>query len=80
MTMKSTNNLSNQDALVFENEGILNSVYKEEINRNFFHSRTNSIFGIKQKVKSKRYSTEILLPAVLKFTFCLILILTIFNL
>ena len=77
--MKPTNNFSNQQLFVFENEGILSSVYKEEINRNFFHSRTNSIFGIKQKVKSKRYSTEILLPAVLKFTFCLILILTILN-
>ena len=77
--MKPTNNLSNQEAFVFENEGILSSVYKEEINRNFFHPRASSIFGIKQKVKSKRYSTEILLPAVLKFTFCLILILTILN-
>jgi len=77
--MKPTNNFSNQEPFVFENEGILSSVYKEEINRNFFQSRASSIFGIKQKIKSKRYSSEILLTAVLKFVICLILVVTMLN-
>ena len=46
----SCNNLS-----FFYNEGLLSSSYKEETKNNFFNSNPKSIFGIKQRIKSKQY-------------------------
>ncbi len=36
-------------------EGLLNSNYKSVVKCNMKHSNSNSIFGIKQRVKSRQY-------------------------
>ena len=36
-------------------EGLLNSTYKSVVKCNMKHSKSNSIFGIKQRVKSRQY-------------------------
>ena len=60
---------------VFNNDGILTSTYKEEINENFFHSNPKSLFGIKQKVKSKQFNAFCSVNAILKLSvFAVILI------
>ena len=50
----------------FNYEGILNSNYKEETVHNFFHSNSKSIFGIKQRIKSKLYQSNLGIDVVLK--------------
>ena len=37
-------------------EGILNSSYKQVAKQNFFNSNPRSVYGIKQRVKSKQYN------------------------
>jgi hypothetical protein len=53
---------------IFNNEGILSSSYKEEINENFFNSNPKSVFGIKQRVKSKQYRATYGISAILKLS------------
>ena len=36
-------------------EGLLNSTYKSVVKCNMKHSGSNSIFGIKQRIKSRQY-------------------------
>ena len=55
-------------AFVFNNEGILSSAYKNEIRENFFNSNPRSIFGIKQRVKSGLYTTNLGVETLLKFS------------
>jgi hypothetical protein len=51
---------------ICKNEGILNSAYKRRTQRNFFNSHPKSIFGIKQRVKSKRYQITSSIDTALK--------------
>lgn len=53
---------------IFKNEGILNSVYKRRTQQNFFHSHPKSIFGIKQRIKSKRYRITSSIDTILKIS------------
>ena len=55
-------------SFIFKNEGLLISNYKEETSKNFFHSNTNSIFGIKQIVKSRQYQFTSHIDTLLKLS------------
>jgi len=57
-----------REAFVFKNEGLLTSNYKEEIQDNFFHSNPNSVFGIKQRIKSNQYQYLPSIDAILKLS------------
>lgn len=62
---------------VFLNEGLLNSNYKKETNENFFHSNPKSIFGIKQRIKSKQYQFTSSIETILKLSvFVIVLAIT----
>jgi hypothetical protein len=56
------------EPFVFKNEGLLTSNYKEEIQDNFFNSKPNSVFGIKQKIKSSQYQYSPSVDAILKLS------------
>ncbi len=53
---------------IFNNEGLLNSNYKEETKENFFHSNPKSIFGIKQSVKHRQYQFTSNIATILKLS------------
>lgn len=57
-----------REAFVFNNEGLLTSNYKEEIHNNFFHSNPNSVFGIKQRIKSNQYQYLPSIEVILKLS------------
>ena len=55
-------------------EGFLNSSYKNVAKQNFFNSNPRSVFGIKQRLKSKRYSFSCNAETILKLSvFALVL-------
>jgi outer membrane receptor for Fe3+-dicitrate len=56
------------EPFIFKNEGLLTSNYKEEIQDNFFNSKPNSVFGIKQKIKSSQYQYSPSVDAILKLS------------
>ncbi len=58
----------NKPAFKFKNEGLLNSNYKQEINGNFFNHCPKSVFGIKQRVKGKRYQITSSIETILKLS------------
>ena len=49
-------------------EGLLNSNYKSVINYNLHHTDSSSIFGIKQRIKSRRYHLTSSIDTVLKLS------------
>lgn len=53
---------------VFVNEGILSSAYKNETQENFFNSNPSSIFGVKQRVKSRLYTSNLGVETFIKFS------------
>ena len=55
-------------SLVFKNEGLLSSAYKQETSDNFFQSNPQSIFGIKQRIKSMQYQSTSNVAAVVKLS------------
>ncbi|MEZ4797384.1 MAG: hypothetical protein R2785_09450 [Flavobacteriaceae bacterium] len=64
---------------VFKNEGILTSSYKQEIQNNFFYSKPTSIFGIKQRIKSKQYQYSPSIDAILKLCIFTIVIVALLS-
>jgi hypothetical protein len=62
------------EPFIFKNEGLLTSNYKKEIQDNFFHSNANSVFGIKQKIRSKQYQYSSSIDAILKLSVFIIAI------
>lgn len=56
------------ETFIFKNEGLLNSNYKVETKENFFHSNPKSIFGIKQRVKSRQYQFTSSIATILKLS------------
>lgn len=79
ITMDSFSHTDNQGTFIFENEGILNSVYKEETKRNYFQSHPNSVYGIKQKIRNNLIQKVRLIPALIKLSFWLIIIIILLN-
>lgn len=57
-----------KESFVFKNEGILTSNYKEEIQGNFFNSSPNSVFGVKQRIKSRQFQYSPSIDAILKLS------------
>ncbi len=63
----------------FRNEGLLMSSYKQENGKNFFQSSPKSIFGIKQKIKSRQYRFTSGVDTILKLSvFTIILAIALF--
>ncbi|NND26031.1 MAG: hypothetical protein HKO00_08420 [Flavobacteriaceae bacterium] len=52
----------------FKNEGLLNSPYKQAIRENFFHSDPNSIFAIKQRIRSYQFQFPSTIDTILKLS------------
>jgi len=57
-----------RETFVFKNEGLLTSSYKKGIRNNFFHSSPKSVFGIKQRIKSKQYQFTSSIETILKLS------------
>ena len=68
-----------RESFVFNNEGILTSNYKEEIQDNFFNSNPKSVFGIKQRIKSFQYQYTSGVDAILKISVFVIALIVVFN-
>ena len=49
-------------------EGLLNSNYKSIVRCNFAHINSHSIFGIKQRVKSRQYQFTSSISTILKLS------------
>lgn len=49
-------------------EGLLNSNYKSVVKCNLRHAKTTSIFGIKQRVKSRQYQITSSIDTLLKLS------------
>ena len=60
--------------LIFENEGILVSAYKNEIQDNFFNANPESIYGVKQRIKSGIYQSGVGFETLLKLSVFLVAI------
>lgn len=68
-----------REPFIFNNEGILNSVYKEEIQDNFFNSNPKSVFGAKQRIKNFQYQYTSGIDAILKISVFVIALIVAFN-
>lgn len=62
--------------LIFKNEGLLSSTYKQETSNNYFESNPLSIFGIKQRIKSMQYQSTSNVATILKLSVFAIVIAT----
>ena len=71
--------IQKRESFTFKNEGILSSTYKQETCKNFFHSSPKSIFGIKQRIKSKRYQITSNIDTVLKLSIFVIAMVIVLN-
>ena len=60
--------IQKEASFVSDYEGFLNSNYKQVVKKNFFHSNPKSIFGIKQRVKSRQYQHNSAVGALLKLS------------
>ncbi len=69
----------NSVPFIFSNEGLLTSVYKEEIQSNFFQSSPKSVFGTRQRIKSHLYKYPIGIDVALKLTIFTIALVAIIN-
>ena len=69
----------NSEPFIFNNEGILSSAYKKEIQNNFFQSSPKSVFGVKQGVKSFQYQYTSGIGALLKLSVFAIAIIAVFS-
>ena len=59
-------------------EGILNSNYQKVVASNYNNITTDSIFGVKQYVKSRLYQSELSVDALLKVSVFVITFLLVF--
>lgn len=59
--------------------GFLTSEYKNVVKTSYNTKKTASIFGIKQRIKSRSYATSRVAETSLKLSFFLVAILLIFN-
>ncbi len=68
-----------REPFIFNNEGILNSAYKEETGKNFFQSSPKSVFGAKQRIKSFQYQYTPGIDAILKLSVFAIAVIVVFS-
>jgi hypothetical protein len=62
----------------YPTNGLLNSSYKSIVKNNFSKSTTNSIFGIRQRIKSSQLSNVDHIAAILKLSVFFIALIAIF--
>jgi hypothetical protein len=67
------------EPFIFNNEGILSSVYKKETQNNFFQSSPKSVFGVKQGIKSFQYQYTSGVDAILKLSIFAVAVITVFS-
>ena len=66
--------IKNETVIIETYEGFLNSSYKKVAKQNFFNSNPRSVFGIKQRLKSKQYNFSCNAETILKLSvFALVL-------
>lgn len=58
--------------------GLLNSNYQKVAKQNLNNTSSQSIFGIRQRIKSRQYQTELSIEAILKVSVFVIIFLVIF--
>jgi hypothetical protein len=68
-----------QEDLIIEPSGFLNSEYKSVVNENLNNISAKSIFGIKQRIKSSQYQFTSSIETVLKVSVFTIIIMNIFS-
>lgn len=68
-----------QEDLITEPSGFLNSEYKSVVNQSLNNVSSKSIFGIRQRIKSRSYITSCVIGTTLKLSVFLTLIFLIFN-
>ncbi|PWH81662.1 hypothetical protein DIS18_13350 [Algibacter marinivivus] len=68
-----------QEDYINKPSGFLNSQYKSIVEKSYKNKKSNSIFGIKQRVKSKSYATSCVAETTLKLSLFLVTMLLIFN-
>jgi len=70
------------EPILFEKQlrpiGLLNSNYQKVVTQNLNNTTSQPIFGIKQRVKSRRYQSYPSIEAAIKVTFFVIIFLLIF--
>ncbi len=68
----------NED-LISKPSGFLTSQYKAVVKQNYSKQKSTSIFGVKQLIKSRSYSTNSIVGTTLKLSLFLITLVLIFN-
>jgi hypothetical protein len=68
----------NED-LICEPSGFLNSYYKSIVNENYKKQKPTSIFALKQRIRSKCHTTNCIAATTLRLSVFLTVILLIFN-
>ncbi|NNE30975.1 MAG: hypothetical protein HKN40_01265 [Winogradskyella sp.] len=66
------------EVLRFKNRGLLNSNYKSLVKQNFSRSKSKSIFGIRQRLKSTQFNTINHTAVILKISVFAILFVALF--
>ncbi len=80
LTSKKLGRLTKQkENYVNEPSGFLNSQYKNVVERSYKRKNKTSIFGIRQRIKSKSYATSCVAETTLKLSLFLVVMLIIFN-
>jgi hypothetical protein len=62
----------------FTSKGLLNSNYKSLVKHNFSASTTQSLFGIRQRLKSSQYNTVDHTAAILKLSLFAVVLIVLF--
>lgn len=68
-----------QKKIITEPSGFLNSEYKSVVNDSLNNASSKSIFGIRQRIKSKQYHVVSGIETILKVTTFITIIMVIFS-
>ncbi|WP_298554795.1 hypothetical protein [uncultured Algibacter sp.] len=80
LSSKNFKHLSNQkEDLIIEPSGFLTSEYKNVVKSSYKTKNSTSIFGIKQRIKSRNFITSRVAETTVKLSLFLTIILLIFN-
>jgi len=80
LSTKNFERLSKQDKdYINKPSGFLTSEYKTIVKQNYNEQKPTSIFGVKQRIKSRSYSTNNLAETTLKLSLFLITMVLIYN-
>lgn len=80
LTSKKLGRLTKQkEDYINQPSGFLNSQYKSVVERSYKRQNKTSIFGIRQRIKSKSYATSCVAETTLKLSLFLVVMLMIFS-